>query len=104
MSDEKEIKGILYHIRVKGRLDLRWADWFEGFALTSQENGETLLSGTVADQAALHGVLDKINNLGMTLLLVAQAEYLSTGKCRSLCNQYMKFMETNGKRNKRKKE
>lgn len=64
----------IYHIRVKGELDAKWADWFEGFAMASRENGETLLSGAVVDQAALHGVLDKIHGLGLPLLLVAQAD------------------------------
>jgi len=62
----------IYHIRVKGILDPKWADWFEGFVMTSKDNGETLLSGPVVDQAALYGVLGKIHNLGLPLLLVAQ--------------------------------
>jgi hypothetical protein len=64
--------GDIYHIRVKGSLDEKWADWFEGFAMTSRDNGETLLSGAVVDQAALHGALDRIRDLGLPLLLVAQ--------------------------------
>ncbi len=65
---------LIYHIRVKGSLDPKWADWFEGFVMVSRTDGETLLSGTVTDQAALHGVLNKINSLGLALLLVAQAD------------------------------
>lgn len=72
MPGEKDIKGTLYHIRVKGSLDPKWVDWFDGFVLTPQDDGGTLLSGRVADQAALHGVLGKINRLGLTLLLVVQ--------------------------------
>jgi hypothetical protein len=68
------MKQRIYHIRVKGKLDEKWADWFEGFVMTSRENGETLLTGPVVDQAALHGVLDKIHGLGLPLLLVAQAD------------------------------
>jgi hypothetical protein len=64
--------GDIYHIRVKGSLDEKWADWFEGFAMTSRADGETLLSGAVADQSALHGVLAKIHSLGLPLLLAAQ--------------------------------
>jgi hypothetical protein len=64
--------GDIYHIRVKGSLDEKWADWFEGFAMTSRDGGETLLSGAVVDQAALHGALARIRNLGLPLLLVAQ--------------------------------
>ena len=66
------MKQRIYHIRAKGELDEKWADWFEGFVITSRENGETLLTGPVVDQAALHGVLDRIHGLGLPLLLVAQ--------------------------------
>jgi hypothetical protein len=72
MSNEKDSEGTLYHIKVKGNLDPKWADWFDGFALTFPGNDETLLSGRVADQAALHGILNKINRLGLVLILVAQ--------------------------------
>ncbi len=57
-------------IRLKGHLDDRWADWFGGVAITLEENGNTLLSGLVADQAALHGLLKKVRDLGMPLLSV----------------------------------
>jgi len=59
-----------YEIRVKGNLDLRWSDWFDGLAITPVGDDETLLTGTVADQAALHGVLHKIRDLGLPLLTV----------------------------------
>ena len=74
MSNEKDIDGTLYYIKVKGNLDPKWADWFEVFTLASGSDGETLLSGRVADQAALHGILSKINNLGLHLVLVAQVD------------------------------
>ena len=74
MSNEKDSEGTLYHIKVKGNLDPKWADWFDGFALTFPGGkDETLLRGRVADQAALHGILNKINRLGLFLTLVAQA-------------------------------
>ncbi|GHO47578.1 hypothetical protein [Ktedonospora formicarum] len=60
----------LYQIRLKGHLDDRWAAWFEGLTLTREDNGETLLTGPVVDQAALHGVLRKVRDLGLPLLLV----------------------------------
>ncbi len=60
----------LYEIRVKGSLDRKWADWFDGFTITPLEDDETLLAGPVADQAALHGVLAKIRDLGLPLLSV----------------------------------
>ncbi|MBX3080570.1 MAG: hypothetical protein KF716_02980 [Anaerolineae bacterium] len=59
-----------YTIRLKGHLDSRWADWFEGFTITLEDNGETLLIGTVVDQSALHGVLRKVRDLGMPLVSV----------------------------------
>ena len=59
-----------YEIRIKGHLDDRWADWFEGLTITREDNGETLLTGTVVDQAALHGLLRKVRDLGMPLLSV----------------------------------
>jgi hypothetical protein len=75
MVDKQELhRENIYHIRVKGNLDEKWADWFEGFVMTSRGNSETLLTGTVMDQAALHGVLGKIHSLGLPLLLVVQTE------------------------------
>ena len=63
-----------YEIRLKGHLDDRWADWFEGLTITRETNGETLLAGPVADQAALHGLLKKVRDLGATLISVRQVE------------------------------
>jgi hypothetical protein len=90
MSNEKNIEGTLYHISVKGNLDPKWADWFDGFVLTIPGNDETLLRGRVADQAALHGILGKINRLGLFLLLVAQ---VGDGNRCPRCGQYQQAME-----------
>jgi hypothetical protein len=60
----------LYEIRIKGHLEDRWADWFEGMTITLEEDGDTLLSGPVADQAALHGLLKRVRDLGLPLLSV----------------------------------
>ena len=57
--DEKHNQHQCYEIRLKGHLDDRWAEWFDGLAITLDENGNTLLSGPLADQAALHGILKK---------------------------------------------
>lgn len=65
---------LVYHIRVKGRLGGEWTAWFEGLTVTALDNGETLLAGPVADQAALHGLLRKVRDLGMPLLAVIQIE------------------------------
>ena len=59
-----------YEICIKGHLDNRWADWFEGLTITAFDNGETLLTGPVVDQAALHGLLRKVRDLGMPLISV----------------------------------
>ena len=62
-----------YEIRLKGHLDTRRAGWFEGLTITLKDNGETLLTGPVADQAALHGLLRKVRDLGMVLIAVSIA-------------------------------
>ncbi len=59
-----------YEIRLKGQLDPRWAAWFDGLSLTYERDGTTLLAGPVADQAALHGLLQKVRDLGLPLLSV----------------------------------
>jgi hypothetical protein len=60
----------LYEIRLKGHLDDRWAGWFGGLTITLEEDGDTLLTGPVIDQAALHGLLKRVRDLGMPLLSV----------------------------------
>ena len=71
---EDQSKPGLYEIRIKGHLDDRWADWFEGLTITLEDNGNTLLTGPVIDQAALHGLLKKVRNLGMPLVSVSPVE------------------------------
>jgi hypothetical protein len=61
-------------LRIKGHLDDRWADWFEGLTITREDNGETRLTGPVVDQAALHGLLKKVRDLGMPLVSVNRIE------------------------------
>jgi hypothetical protein len=63
-------EGGSYEIRLKGHLNARWADWFDGLSLTQQSDGTTLLSGSVVDQAALHGLLAKVRDLGLPLIAV----------------------------------
>ena len=61
---------LVYQIRIKGHLGCEWTDWFGGLAITLEDNGDTLLTGPVVDQAALHGVLRKVRDVGMPLLSV----------------------------------
>ena len=61
---------MVYEIRIKGHLGHQWTDWFEGLTITLEDNGETLLTGPVVDQAALHGVLKKVRDVAMPLLSV----------------------------------
>ncbi|MBL8055629.1 MAG: hypothetical protein JNK29_02970 [Anaerolineales bacterium] len=59
-----------YAIRIKGHLDPRWAEWFDGLTLTPEPAGTTLLEGPLADQAALHGVLTKLRDLGLPIISI----------------------------------
>ena len=61
---------MIYQIRLKGHLGRQWTDWFGGLTITLEENGDTLLTGLVVDQAALHGLLKKVRDLGTPLLAV----------------------------------
>ncbi|MCA9946253.1 MAG: hypothetical protein KC449_22370 [Anaerolineales bacterium] len=70
MTNKHTGKQSNYHIKIKGHLNARWEDWFEGLIITLTDDGDTILSGVIVDQAALHGVLKKISNLGLTLISV----------------------------------
>jgi hypothetical protein len=63
-----------YEIRLKGHLESRWASWFDGLALTKESDGSTVIRGIVADQSALHGLLQKVRDLGVPLLSVTRIE------------------------------
>ena len=63
-------QSVVYQIRVKGHLGSQWQDWFGGLTVTLEDNGETLLTGPVVDQAALHGLIKKVRDLGMPLVSV----------------------------------
>jgi hypothetical protein len=65
---------MVYQIRIKGHLGHQWTDWFEGLTITLEEDGDTLLTGPVIDQAALHGLLKKVRDLGMPLVSVSPVE------------------------------
>jgi len=65
---------VVYQIRIKGHLGHQWTDWFDGLTITLEEDGDTLLTGPVVDQAALHGLLKKVRDLGMPLVSVSPVE------------------------------
>ncbi len=69
-STEDHDEPRFYEIRIEGHLNDRWADWFEGLTLIREDSGATLLAGPVVDQAALHGLLRKVRDLGMPLISV----------------------------------
>jgi hypothetical protein len=77
MSNGREFdEPAVYRIRVKGNLDHRWSGWFDSFTITPQAHDETLLTGPVVDQAALHGLLAKIRDLGLPLLSIQREEII----------------------------
>ena len=72
----------VYTIRVKGHLDQSWSAWFDGMTITNEANGDTVISGPVADQAALHSLLVKVHNLNLTLISVMRIETDATPRRR----------------------
>ncbi|SRR5579875_1943694 len=69
-----------YEIRLKGHLDDRWASWFDGLTMTRDADGTTLLAGPIVDQAALHGLLRRVRDLGLPLIAVSQVEPMQTSR------------------------
>ena len=63
-----------YEIRLQGHLDSRWAAWFDGLSLTNERDGTTVISGWVLDQSALHGLLQKVRDVGLPLVSVTQVD------------------------------
>jgi cobalamin biosynthesis Mg chelatase CobN len=73
----------VYQIRVKNHLDNQWTDWFSGMSITLEDDGVTVLTGPVADQAALHGLLKKVRDMGLPLVSVSQVQFNETHPYRS---------------------
>ncbi|MDQ3811538.1 MAG: hypothetical protein M3336_14740 [Chloroflexota bacterium] len=69
-----------YQIRIKGHLGRQWTDWFGGLAIALEDNGDTLLTGLIVDQAALHGVLRKVRDLGMPMVSVSTRRQIEEGE------------------------
>ena len=95
MIDKPPPNAQLYEIRLKGHLDAQWKTWFDGLTMTLEENGNTLLSGPVTDQAALHGLLKKVRDLGMPLVSVNQVQANETHSYRSEKGEKMNINEKN---------
>ncbi len=72
MSTDRSPESGRYEIRLQGRLPCRWAAWFDGMSLSTEDDGTTVLSGPVADQAALHGLLTRVRDMGLPLLSVTR--------------------------------
>src|SRR5437667_10620691 len=73
-SGSETAQPLVYQIRIQGQLGREWTDWFDGLTIRLTDNGETLLTGPVVDQAALHGVLRKVRDVGMPLLSVIRVK------------------------------
>jgi hypothetical protein len=69
-SEIEKAQPMVYQIRIMGHLGREWTDWFEGLTITLEDNGETLLTGSIVDQAALYGLLRRMRDVGMPLLSV----------------------------------
>ncbi|WP_129677505.1 hypothetical protein [Candidatus Chloroploca sp. Khr17] len=72
---------VIYQIRIQGRLGQQWSDWLDGMAITPTDNGDTLVTGSVIDQAALHGLLRKVRDLGLPLLAVNRIQPGQADSC-----------------------
>jgi hypothetical protein len=80
--DDKHNQSKCYELRLEGHLDERWTEWFEGLTITQEDNGDTLLTGLIIDQAALYGFLKKARDLGIPLVSIRPIELDNIGQCK----------------------
>ncbi len=78
--ESEHIRPEVYQITVSGHLDSTWSEWFDGLTITPVDSGETILTGPIVDQTALHGVLIKIRDLGLPLLRLSRIELEREGE------------------------
>lgn len=74
VTTQQREQPVIYQLRIEGHLSPHWAEWFEGLTITLEENGETVLTGPVADQAVLHGLLRKVRDVGLPLISVTRID------------------------------
>ena len=87
-SESEKAQPMIYQIRIKGHLGREWTDWFGGLTITLQDNGDTLLTGPVVDQAALYGLLRKVRDVGMPLISVIEVQ----------CNENHRYQSKKGEK------
>jgi hypothetical protein len=80
MTQEWRRASTQYRIRVRGMLPTQWAEWFDGFAISHEAGGDTTLTGTVADQAALYGLISRVRDLGLSLLSIERIDLGARGR------------------------
>jgi hypothetical protein len=106
-SESEKAQPLVYQIKIKGHLGREWTDWFEGLTIMALDNGETLLTGPVLDQAALHGVLRKVRDVGMPLLSIncvqpGQAEASDVSETHHSCSNKRREQNEVNEQNHRK--
>ncbi len=80
LVDRNDFSPAVYEIRIKGYLDTKWEDWFDSMTISHEKDGNTVLSGTLADQTVLHSILLKIRNLNLMLISINQIDRNNTRK------------------------
>ena len=83
--ESEHVRQEVYRIVIKGHLDSEWSEWFDGLTITLVDTGETILTGPIVDQTALHGVLIKIRDLGLPLLSLTRTEKGSAHRVETRC-------------------